>query len=162
MAVSGDNPIEQPADDLLGRRSVAAVIAEEIRNVDASKGCVVAVMGPWGSGKTSLVNLVRHELAKDPSIPVLDFNPWMFSGAEQLVNSFFRELSAQLHLKEGRLEVLASEVEAYGDLLSPVADAATILSALPFAGWLGRARNAADAVKRIQQRRKSSVTEERK
>ena len=162
MAASGDNPIEQPADDLLGRGSVAAAIAEEVRCVDASKGCVVAIMGPWGSGKTSLVNLVRHELAKDPSIPILDFNPWMFSGAEQLVNSFFRELSAQLHLKEGRLETLASEVEAYGDLLSPVADAAAILSALPFAGWLGRARNAADAVKRFQERRKSSVTEERK
>ena len=141
---------------------MAAVIAEEIRSVDASKGCVVAVMGPWGSGKTSLVNLVRHELAKDPALPVLDFNPWMFSGAEQLVDSFFRELSAQLHLKEGRLAAIASEVEAYGDLLSPVADAATILSALPFAGWLGRARNAASAVKRFQDRRKSSVTEERK
>ena len=162
MAVSGDNPIEQPADDLLGRRSVAVVIADEIRTVDASKGCVVAVMGPWGSGKTSLVNLARLELAKDPAIPVLDFNPWMFSGTEQLVDSFFRELSAQLQLKEGRLAAIASEVEAYGDLLSPVADAVTILSALPLAGWLGRARNAASAVKRFQERRKASVTEERK
>jgi predicted KAP-like P-loop ATPase len=161
MAVSGDNPIEQPADDLLGRGSVAAVFAEEVRTIDASQGCVVAIMGPWGSGKTSLVNLVRLELARNPQIPVLDFNPWMFSGSEQLMDSFFRELSAQLQLKEGRLAAIASEFEAYGDLLSPVADAAAILSALPFAGWLGRARNVASAVKRFQERRKSSVTEDR-
>jgi predicted KAP-like P-loop ATPase len=103
MATLGDNPIEQRAEDLLGRMSIAAVIAEEMRSVDASRGFVAAVMGPWGSGKTSLVNLARLELAKDPAIPVLDFNPWMFSGTEQLVNSFFRELSAQLRLKAGRL-----------------------------------------------------------
>src|ERR1700722_4542209 len=101
MPAIGDNPIEQPAEDLLGRKSMAGVVADEIRTADASKGYVFSVMGPWGSGKTSLVNLVRHELAKDPAIPVLDFNPWMFSGTEQLVDSFFRELSAQLHLKEG-------------------------------------------------------------
>jgi hypothetical protein len=139
---------------------VAAVITEEIRSVDASKGYVVAVMGPWGSGKTSLINLARHELAKEPPISVLGFNPWMFSGTEQLVDSFFRELSAQLHLKEGRLDAIASEVEAYGDLLSPIADVATILSALPLAGLLGRARNAASAVKRFQERRRLSVTDQ--
>jgi hypothetical protein len=162
VTASGDNPIEQPAEDLLGRKSVAAVVADEIRVADASMGYVVAVMGPWGSGKTSLVNLVRHELAKEPTLHVLDFNPWMFSGTEQLVDSFFRELSAQLHLKAGRLDAIASEVEAYGDLLSPLADVATILSALPFGGWLGRAKNAASAIKRFQEHRKPSVTEERK
>src|ERR1051326_6543131 len=114
MAISDDNPIEQPSDDLIGRTSVAAVIADELRSTDASEGCVVAIMGPWGSGKTSLVNLVQVELAKDPAIPVLKFNPWMFSGTEQLVDSFFRELAAQLHLKQGRLDKIASEVEAYG------------------------------------------------
>ncbi len=162
VTASGDNPIEQPAEDLLGRKSVAGVVADEIRAADASRGYVVAVMGPWGSGKTSLVNLVRHELAKEPTIHVLDFNPWMFSGTEQLVDSFFRELSAQLHLKQGRLDAIASEVEAYGDLLSPFADVATILSAFPFDGWLGRAKNAASAIKRFQERRKPSVAEERK
>jgi hypothetical protein len=161
MRTPGDNPIEQPSDDLLGRGSVAAVIAQEIRSVDASKGYVIAVMGPWGSGKTSLVNLGRHELAKDPAIPVLDFNPWMFSGTEQLVDSFFRELAAQLHLKTGRLEAIASEVEAYGDLLSPIADVADMVSALPFGGWLGRARTAAGAIKRFQERRKLSVNDQR-
>jgi hypothetical protein len=162
VPASGDNPIEQPAEDLLGRKSVAGVVADEIRTADAAKGYVVAVMGPWGSGKTSLVNLVRHELAKEPMFHVVDFNPWMFSGTEQLVDAFFRELSAQLHLKEGRLDAIASEIEAYGDLLSPLADVASVLSALPFGGWLGRARNAASAIKRFQERRKPSVTEERK
>lgn len=119
-------------------------------------------MGPWDSGKTSLVNLVRNELAKEPALSVLDFNPWMFSGTEQLVESFFRELSAQLHLKKGRLEAIASDVEAYGDLLSPVGDILAILGLLPGGGVIGKARNAAGAVKRLKERRKLSATEQRK
>lgn len=162
MAIRGDNPIDNPADDLIGREAVAAIIAEELRTVDASEGCVIAVMGPWGSGKTSLVNLVRNELAKEPALPVLDFNPWMFSGTEQLVESFFRELSAQLHLKKGRLEDIASDIEAYGDLLSPVGDILTILGLLPGGGAIGKVRNAAGAVKRLKDRRKLSATEQRK
>ncbi len=162
MPISGDNPIENVSEDLIGRQSAALAIAEEIRTVDASKGCVIGIMGPWGSGKTSLVNLVQHELAKDPALPVLDFNPWMFSGAEQLVDSFFRELAAQLKVKKGRLEGIASQVEAYGDLLSPIGDALTILGVLPFGGMIGRARNAAGALRNLQERRKRSVTEQRK
>src|SRR6266487_1074560 len=134
MAVSGDNPIENQEDDVLGRSAVAAVIAEELRTIDASEGYVAAIMGPWGSGKTSLVNLVRQELTKEPALAVLDFNPWMFSGAEQLVDFFFRELSAQLHLRKGTLDSIATEVEAYGDLLTPIGNVLDILGIVPFAG----------------------------
>jgi hypothetical protein len=162
MTIPSDNPIELSEDDTLGRSSIASVIARNLRDLDTSNGCVAAIMGPWGSGKTSLMNLIRQELANKPMLAVLEFNPWMFSGADQLVDVFFRELAAQLHLKEGRLDKLAAEVSAYGDLLSPAADIATMLSALPFAGWLGRARNAAGAVSKFQERRKVSVSEQRK
>lgn len=156
MAVGADNPIKTPADDALGREPVAHTLAGEIRVLDASEGAVVAVMGPWGSGKTSLINLIRHDLAQDPPVPVLDFNPWMFSGAEQLVESFFVELASQLRLKEeSRLGVIAAEIEAYGELLSP-------LSLLPFVGgWIDRIKNAAGGVKKFQDRRKESVTARR-
>ncbi len=162
MAVSGDNPIENQEDDVLGRSAVAAVIAEELRTIDASEGYVAAIMGPWGSGKTSLVNLVRQELTKEPALAVLDFNPWMFSGAEQLVDFFFRELSAQLHLRKGTLDSIATEVEAYGDLLTPIGNVLDILGIVPFAGgWIRGARGVAGAVKKFQERRRVSISEQR-
>jgi hypothetical protein len=156
MTIAADNPIQQPADDALGRGLVARSIATEMRNLDASEGSVVAVMGPWGSGKTSLINLIRHELAQAPALPVLDFNPWMFSGAEQLIESFFIELATQVRLKQGgRLGSIAGEIEAYGELLSP-------LSLLPVVGgWIERVRGAAGGIKRFQDRRKESVAARR-
>jgi predicted KAP-like P-loop ATPase len=68
-----DNPITRATDDLLQRGDVAAALAENLRYVDAWKGHVVGVLGPWGSGKTSLVYLIRERLAITPELPVLDW-----------------------------------------------------------------------------------------
>ena len=67
---------------------VARSFAVQVLSLDVSEGMVVGVLGPWGSGKTSFVNLARVHL-EEAGIPILDFNPWMFSGAEQLVEAFF-------------------------------------------------------------------------
>lgn len=98
MTLPGDNPIDRTEDDLLGRARPAAALADQLLSLDASGGLVIGVLGPWGSGKTSFVNLARRRL-DDRGITVLDFNPWMFSGAQQLVESFFIELSSQLRLR---------------------------------------------------------------
>src|SRR5437867_9836929 len=111
MAISSDNPINDASEDLLGRVDVAKNLATEIRELDASEGFVVAITGLWGSGKTSLVNLVRRELETQPALVVIDFNPWMFSGAEQLVDVFFAELAAQLKIKPGKVGRIAGEIE---------------------------------------------------
>ena len=58
---------------------------------------MVGVFGPWGSGKTSFLNLAKAEWNED--VPVIDFNPWLFSGTEQLVGRFFDELSAELKIR---------------------------------------------------------------
>ena len=98
MSVKADKPIRTPEEDVLGRTKMARSFAERIIELDAAEGVVVGVLGPWGSGKTSFVNLVRIHL-EALNVTVLDFNPWMFSGAQQLVESFFIELSAQLKLR---------------------------------------------------------------
>ena len=155
MASTGDNPIKNGDADRLQRRDGAKSLANDIREVDASEGYVVGIVGPWGSGKTSIVNMVRESLEGDPSLPVIDFNPWIFSGSDELVQSFFRELAAQMRLKGDRLAEIASTVDAYSDLLSPV-------SAIPFIGaWFDRFRGAAKAIKDIQEKRKGSINEQR-
>src|ERR1700726_3678707 len=79
--ISSDDPIASSEEDALGRTRAARSFAEHVLSLDASKGVVVGVLGPWGSGKTSFVNLARHHL-EGTGVPILDFNPWMFSGAQ--------------------------------------------------------------------------------
>jgi predicted KAP-like P-loop ATPase len=91
VKVLADNPIQKPEDDVLGRSSAAKVFVNQIFSLDASEGLVVGVLGPWGSGKTSFVNLARLDLA-EANVTLLAFNPWMFSGSDQLVESFSSSL----------------------------------------------------------------------
>lgn len=121
MVTAGDSPVEALADDSLGRQALAVTVAEEIRTLDASRGFVLALTGPWGSGKTSLLNLVKLSLADEPPLRVVDFNPWMFAGTDQLVDAFFRELAAQLRGGGRLLDSIAADLDKYAAYLAPLA-----------------------------------------
>ena len=114
--IIGDNPIKEAEDDEIGRVAIAQKFAQHVLKLDTSEGVVVGVLGPWGSGKTSFINLAQKEFEK-AEVSIFDFNPWMFSGAAQLVESFFIELTAQLKIRPDLVEV-GKELENYGDLFS--------------------------------------------
>lgn len=152
-ASTADNPIQTPLHDRIGRARPAENFAKRVLSLDARQGLVVGVLGPWGSGKTSFVNLARAHF-ESSSVPVLDFNPWMFSGAEQLVQSFFSELSAQLKLKPGLAEV-GKSLEEYGDIFSN-------LTWLPVVGsWIERGQDLAKLVGGVLQRKKEGAAGQR-
>lgn len=122
----GDNPIREPKQDVLKRAGIADTFARQILRLDASEGAAVGVFGPWGSGKTSFVNLAR-KMFEDQRVPVFEFNPWMFSGTEQLVSRFFAELSAEME-ERGGLQTVAEKVRAYsGALVGPTAALAGLI-----------------------------------
>ena len=149
VSVRADNPIRKQEDDVLGRAKLARSFAEQILSLDASEGIVAGVLGHWGSGKTSFINLARAHL-ESLGVPVLDFNPWMFSGAEQLVEAFFVELSAQLRLRP-ELAQVGKDLEDYGETFSG-------LGWLPLVGpWIERGRVATRLLARMLQRRKEGI-----
>ena len=117
-----DRPIEHREQDRLERRSFAEAIAQQVHAVPAEHGFTIAVVGEWGSGKTSVLNMVAEAL-KDgkPTTAVLRFNPWLFSNADDLVARFFGELSAQLG--QDRFEQwknVAKLLSQMGESLSPL------------------------------------------
>lgn len=134
--VPADNPIKNTAEDRLGRDTVAKSFVDQVMSLDHSEGIVIGVLGAWGNGKTSFINLSRKHFA-DRDVAVVDFNPWMFSGADQLVERFFVELSAQLKIRASLAEV-GKAIEVYGEIFSG-------LGWLPVAGpWLERLKLAKD------------------
>lgn len=96
MTVSNDSPIEQPNDDRFALNPFATSLAKTLSEMAAPEGVVLALSGPWGSGKSSAINLIRHYLdpvIKKGDIEVVPFNPWWFAGADALTLSFFQELN---------------------------------------------------------------------
>ena len=125
----GDNPIENHVDDVLERADLAIAFARRVLEPDASRGATVGIFGPWGSGKTSFVNLARKTF-EQKDVPVLEFNPWLFSGAEQLVERFFAELSTSMGMKS-ELKEIGEALGKYGAALNAVAGVASALLAAP-------------------------------
>lgn len=76
LRLSGDDPISERQRDLLDRARFADRIAELIGKQPTMAGLVVGIFGPCGSGKTSVLNLLRTNLLEKESVLVRDFNPW--------------------------------------------------------------------------------------
>ena len=90
-----DAPREDPAEDALGYAPFAEMLAASILAQKSAGGFVYAVHGPWGSGKTTALNFIHHYLQpaiEKNEIYVVRFNPWWFSGQEDLTRAFFDEL----------------------------------------------------------------------
>ena len=114
--IPGDNPIRDPKDDVLGRDEVAESFVRHVLRLDVSEGAVVGVFGPWGSGKTSFINLARAKFEKNGN-PVFDFNPWMFSGTEQLVQRFFTELSSEFNIHDNKRK-MGEKIETFSPFVA--------------------------------------------
>lgn len=114
-----DAPIRSLGEDRLGRQSFARALAAEVMAAPAARGYVMGLTGPWGSGKTSILNMTVDAIGEKAI--VVHFNPWMFSGTEALVSSFFAEIGKQLDKKEAKLKGIASKLATYGQVLSPLA-----------------------------------------
>ena len=133
---SVERPIESSADDLLDRKKYSQSIADAIAAWRQKDSLVVAIYGQWGSGKSSLKNMVVEALQADKASPVvLEFNPWSWPASDNLSESFFRELA----LSVGRIDKskesqrLASKLRRYGAYLSAGAHILTGVSkTLPY------------------------------
>lgn len=130
MSLINDAPIGGPADDLYSLDPFARAVATSIRGMKAPEGLVIAVNGPWGSGKSSAINLIKHHLEdafdRQEIVPI-PFNPWWFAGADALTLAFFHELSVAIgqSLPERIRKSLArigGGVSAAGSLLGAAAD----------------------------------------
>src|SRR5437016_2569129 len=81
----GDRAIESPNEDRFGRAEFARRIAQVIAKRQDAGSIVVGIYGPWGDGKTSVLNMVGHFLNDFPNTITFRFNPWRFSSEDQLL-----------------------------------------------------------------------------
>ncbi|KGV48354.1 KAP family P-loop NTPase fold protein [Burkholderia pseudomallei] len=117
-ALSADRPSIDPKDDLFGHAPFAKSLANSICRYPGSDGLVLALYGPWGSGKSTVLGYVGHYIeqqSEEDRPVVVPFNPWWFSGQENLARAFLGQLQAVLPNKSDKFKKL-------GDLLGDFAE----------------------------------------
>lgn len=95
-----DQPIRESDEDVLNRQPFVDRIAELINDytkVDAGKsthdGLVIGLEGPWGSGKTSILNLLEKKLgALDSDYLIKRFDSWLTLDRTSIAVEFFKTL----------------------------------------------------------------------
>src|SRR3989304_1716152 len=100
---ASDVPITNKKEDKLGRIAFAESLGKAILDYKEEDSCVLGLYGPWGSGKTSIINMTIEyiESTQNNSKPIIvNFDPWNYSDQNQLTAQFFKELARTLHVKD--------------------------------------------------------------
>lgn len=148
---SPDQARSDPADDRLAHATFAKNLATAICQMTPPDGLVLALYGPWGAGKTTILNFVKYYLGKEPEDRqpiVVDFAPWWFSGQEDLTQRFFDQLLARLRNAKG---VLTQSLRLVEDFAGSIADLP-----VPLVAQLAKASS--DALRLIRNARQKDLT----
>ncbi len=120
--IVADTPLDNPKEDRLGYAPFARNLADAICKVPAEECLVFALYGQWGTGKTTSLNFVLHyinEQSKGEKPIVVRFNPWWFSGHEELLNQFFREFRLSLGKNE-KFQKVVGLLTVFAEVISGV------------------------------------------
>lgn len=85
-----------PEKDEFQRKDFAKRVVNTILAQPLGQCLVVSIVGPWGSGKTTVLDYIREEIsgrtASEGTCQIAPFNPWRFAGEEALLYELMEAL----------------------------------------------------------------------
>lgn len=130
-AYNSDLPIRSSAEDRYEFAPFANHVIDELFSDQQPESIVVGLSGAWGSGKTSLLNLMgeRVEYLKSQKKPVINLRyvPWRAKNRDALITSFLTLLVEKIEEEMARVPDLKGKI-ASG--LGPVKEYAKALKQL--------------------------------
>jgi hypothetical protein len=107
---SNDEPIENRDDDRLDYEPYVDSLTRILLRESFPKAFAIGLVGPWGNGKSSVLDLVKNELEfneidRRQNI-FIHFLPYLNHNEDDIINEFFLLLSSQLSKFDGRISNL--------------------------------------------------------
>lgn len=102
---NSDNPIDTDDKDILNRSGFAKKLAEDISHYYNPNPITIGLIGNWGSGKSSLINLTLDNINTDEYL-IIHFNPWFYSNQHNLFLQFFKLLLNEFKDKQDNTNTL--------------------------------------------------------
>lgn len=121
-----DKPINNIDDDVLNRVVFSKQLAKAILSYTKIDNLAIGLCGKWGSGKTSIINMVLQEIeervkciAAEEKPIVVQFNPWNYSDCTQLLSQFFETVKAEIGQVEDaqKIALVGEALQRYSSIL---------------------------------------------
>lgn len=93
-----DRPLEPGDVDYLNFAPLARALSSLLRNQDTEPPLTLAITGEWGSGKSSIMNLLKHDLQSNGFHPVW-FNAWHHKDEQNVLESMLEAVREQTLLR---------------------------------------------------------------
>lgn len=118
-----DKPIENIKNDKLNRKDFSQQLAHAILSYKNEDNFTIGLCGKWGTGKTSIINMIIEEITKQTAGSndkplIVKFNPWNYSDKTQLVRQFFNNIMSEIGINSSSkgLKKVGSALEKYSDI----------------------------------------------
>lgn len=124
MTNSPDAPIAKPAEDKLGYNLHSTKLLDRIikgQEYYIDRAYNIGLIGQWGQGKTSFLNLMKYAVNQDKTSPfyqkaiIVEFNPWFCSNKEQIMVDFMCQIKKTLSPYNPDID---HNIDQYIDVLS--------------------------------------------
>lgn len=133
--ISPDLPITKAKDDILNRSSFAENLANVLLEYSSSSSFCIGLYGAWGSGKTSLLNMIIEEIEnQNNDAVILRFNPWLCSDSKQLISQFFKQMATAIKMKDSMPDKACELIDQYADIFEAATAIPILGSAIAAAG----------------------------
>lgn len=123
---SADKPIQKKDYDLLNRTKFSKQLAKAIISYTETDNFTISLCGRWGTGKTSVLNMVIEEIneltckySEEEKPIIVSFNPWNYSDQAQLTTQFFKTIMSTLgkNPKNKNLKKIGDALQNYSNIL---------------------------------------------
>lgn len=98
ITLDTDRPLENRQKDHFGFAGMARRLAPSIIEASKGDGIVIGLEGRWGSGKTSLMNMLKAEFSdlNLPDVHTITISPWLNGDSSPLVTSLLEPMATIL------------------------------------------------------------------
>jgi len=112
-----DLPLDPEVDkDELGIAGFASTVSRLLLSGRQRSAIVFGLLGDWGVGKSSVINLIERDLKNTPKLRIIKYSPWYTDSQETMLSSFF-SLIAESITQHQIYPKVSKEFQKYQQLL---------------------------------------------